>query len=537
MAGINGAVSDSEGSNANSVGMKDGPVLTMMSKRLRALKKKYNRILQIEDNKAHGKPVNREQDEVLKTKVAVAALIDEYEKLRQPLFAAVKEELAEREKELLAASLERKEEEESMGGEKDSETYERDRKESVNVPSGEVRKDSDAQAVSNGDGREFPGSEFLHEEDHIQGQKRMVESHGLNNLPDGHIADLLKLLYFAHLFDVRSQREAPSLVWTKVHERSSCLSYDFVTDDSTSPLLEDDLDAFSLFGSLLTSRPPDATLSHNDTLQQCIQHAVMWLQNSDHPIRSDLGITYSHMRERLNRVLSSEYYTMTPELQTVSEQTAAAAATTAGQYAVEALAPDPSRSSDVLEIKEASSLCSNQQDQDQSQQQLFQNEDEHIPSDPLETTASSLDLPDSDSPSALESGTTAIECDSQNVVDQMGTEPEVPQLEEIKSSVPPQQQHDQQTNVFQTVGPRGYQGTRGRGTIYGIGGRGRGYLNGRGRGVRGGYYANGGRGQYYMQGGYFPRNYYGRTGGRGNRGGMAYYGYTNGPVSGTVQSA
>lgn len=33
-------------------------------------------------------------EEVLKTKIVVAALIDEYEMLRQPLLVAVKEELA-----------------------------------------------------------------------------------------------------------------------------------------------------------------------------------------------------------------------------------------------------------------------------------------------------------------------------------------------------------------------------------------------------------------------------------------------------------
>lgn len=46
----------------------------------------------------------------------------------------------------------------------------------------------------------------------------------------------------------------------------------------------------------------------------------------------DLFMTDSRLKERLNRILSSEYFTMTPELQTVSQQTAAAAASAAGQY-------------------------------------------------------------------------------------------------------------------------------------------------------------------------------------------------------------
>ena len=76
--------------------------MCLISKRLRALKKKYNKILQIEESKSQGKSINKEQEEVLKSKISVSVLIDEYEKLRQPLAMAVKEELAEKEQELMA---------------------------------------------------------------------------------------------------------------------------------------------------------------------------------------------------------------------------------------------------------------------------------------------------------------------------------------------------------------------------------------------------------------------------------------------------
>ncbi|KAJ6812005.1 putative heterogeneous nuclear ribonucleoprotein A1, A2/B1-like protein [Iris pallida] len=73
----------------------NGPVLTVHTKRLRALKKKYNRILSMEQTHlAGGKPLNEQQSELLSSKPVVAALIDEYEKLRQPLVAAVQEELS-----------------------------------------------------------------------------------------------------------------------------------------------------------------------------------------------------------------------------------------------------------------------------------------------------------------------------------------------------------------------------------------------------------------------------------------------------------
>lgn len=71
----------------------DGPVLSVVSKRLRALRKKYNRITQMEESLAAGKTLNREQEEVLRSKPVVAALIDELERLCPPLASALTEEL------------------------------------------------------------------------------------------------------------------------------------------------------------------------------------------------------------------------------------------------------------------------------------------------------------------------------------------------------------------------------------------------------------------------------------------------------------
>ncbi len=356
MAGLEGAHAD-EG-YANTGGPKDGPVLTMMSKRLRGLRKKYNRILQIEESKAQGKTVNKEQEDVLKTKIAIAALIDEYEKLRQPLLLAVKEEVAEREKELMAATLGRREEEDSgceadlgeaaaavpavtsgqletMGGSSSSNGG--GGAEAVGTDK-EVEEGGGVGDYGNGGGgggsaagsdllqssRDLSAPENVERSDsEEQGKTAVVEDEDKETIlreyeqysssgttttaaaaesawlqqkverrfSDGDVAELLKLLYFAHLFDVRSQADAPSLVWTKVHERSSCLSYDFVTDDATTPLIEGDLDMLSFFGSMLTSRPPNVTLSHRDALQRCIEHAHNWLLSSDRDIHSDAQIS------------------------------------------------------------------------------------------------------------------------------------------------------------------------------------------------------------------------------------------------------
>ncbi|KAI5078204.1 hypothetical protein GOP47_0005875 [Adiantum capillus-veneris] len=317
--------------------IKEGPVVNMMSKRLRALKKKFNKILQIEESKLQGKVINKEQEEVLKMKSSVAALIEEYERLREPLQAAVKEELAEREKELMVATLLRRDD----GGEEERRTSE-DKETEVNLQKAvdEVRKETEMQdSVVCGSDTVLLNGENINggalEPEHARDTSRVLhQQYASSTVVDGSIADLLTFLYFAQLFDVRSHGEvSSSVLWTKAHERSSCLSYDCVTEDETSPLLETDLDDLSYFGSLLSSRPPNATLSHRDALQRCVEHAKLWLQNSEAPIREDLGLTYSRLRERLNRILSSEYFTMIPELQTVTQQTAVAAASASAQYA------------------------------------------------------------------------------------------------------------------------------------------------------------------------------------------------------------
>jgi hypothetical protein len=368
MAGLEGAHAD-EG-YANTGGPKDGPVLTMMSKRLRGLRKKYNRILQIEESKAQGKTVNKEQEDVLKTKIAIAALIDEYEKLRQPLLLAVKEEVAEREKELMAATLGRREEDDSgceadlgeaaaavpavtsgqletMGGSNSSNGG--GGAEAVGTDKEVEGGGGDGDYGNGGGGGSAAGSDLLQSSRDVsapenversdseeQGKTAVVEDEDKETIlreyeqysssgttttaaaaesawlqqkverrfSDGDVAELLKLLYFAHLFDVRSQADAPSLVWTKVHERSSCLSYDFVTDDATTPLIEGDLDMLSFFGSMLTSRPPNVTLSHRDALQRCIEHAHNWLLSSDRVIHSDAQISciLSSLEKKKSRV-------------------------------------------------------------------------------------------------------------------------------------------------------------------------------------------------------------------------------------------
>ncbi|KAI7995435.1 hypothetical protein LOK49_LG11G01259 [Camellia lanceoleosa] len=235
----------------------DGPVLSFINKRLRALRKKLNRIVQLEDSIAQGKPINKEQEDLIVSKPSVTASIDELEKLRHPLSAAVAEEIN------LAAQRHH------------------------TTPSDDTEKDRNVAEV----------------------ESKAVE-------------DLLNLLYFGSMFDVKSQNDFTSTMLTRTHERGCCLTYDYVTDDDAADLLgERDLDLISMLGGLLISRPVDSSLSHMNALRRCIEHAKQWLSNSDNPIDSEPNVTYAGLRAKLNKIMASDYFTTTPEMKATDEDT------------------------------------------------------------------------------------------------------------------------------------------------------------------------------------------------------------------------
>ncbi|PKI41288.1 hypothetical protein CRG98_038309 [Punica granatum] len=241
----------------------DGPVMSVINKRLRAHRKKLNRILQMEEALSQGKSLNKEQEEVLRSKPYFVAAIDELEKLRPQLSSAVQEEL-----QLFSTKA---------------------------VSTAEKPKPSEG-------GDDAVG-----------------------------VGDLLNLLYFGSMFAVSSQSDYTSTMLRRTHERGCCLTYDYVTDDDSADLLgEKDLDLISMLSGLLISRPADSSFSHQNALQQCIEHAKLWLANSDQPIDPNSPVTYAALRERLNRIMASDYFTAMPEMKAPVE---VAAAASAGNYA------------------------------------------------------------------------------------------------------------------------------------------------------------------------------------------------------------
>ncbi|PIA62450.1 hypothetical protein AQUCO_00200456v1 [Aquilegia coerulea] len=401
---------------AASEGNNDGgAVMSLMNKRLRALKKKYNRILQTEEAISQGKSLNKEQEDLLRSKPSVLTLIDEYEKLRQPLSIALHEEL------------------------------------------NQVNPQTQTQTpVENS------------EKDSIFN----------NSIHDPQLEDLLKLLYFGCLFDVKQQSDFTNTMLTRTHERGCCLTYDYVTDDATDLLGEKDLDLISMLGALVVSRPVHSSLSHKNALQSCLHHAKLWLANADQPIEDGINITYAGLRERLDKILASDYFTTTPEMKAPVEVAAAAA----GNYNSSHVPVQGSSASSEVTVNTESDFANYEQKETGGDQ-----------SNPVEELVKESDMPNAvDGSSLQQDQKTEDDAEEQNFRD-------------VESK-------DQQHNPR-----RGYQNYRG-GNRGGGGGR-RGYPNGRGgRGSRGGGGYQNGRSQYNDQpGNYYPRNY-NSSRGRGGRG-------------------
>ncbi|XP_050236094.1 uncharacterized protein LOC126686106 [Mercurialis annua] len=408
-------------SSAEAATAAEGPVLSLINKRIRALRKKYNRILQMEESISQGKPINKEQEDVLRSKPYLIASMEELEKLKQPLSVAVSEEI--------------------------DLTIQRNK---LNEPNSNGNSEINRNGSSNG----------------------VV------------IEDLLNLLYFGSLFDVKSQNDFTATMLTRTHERGCCLTYDYVTDDATDLLGERDLDLISKLGGLLISRPVDSSLSHKNALLKCVEHAKLWLSNSDQLIDANANVSYVELKERLIKIMASDYFTTTPEMKAPVEVAAAAAAGNYVTFQAPVHGAVPMSASVPAE-------GSNEQDQEDGETADFQGGE----------TGDTQSSP----PGELQKD------ESETEIPAEGEQGESSDVDNIQTEVDPREQ--------QYIGRRNYPNQRGgRG---GNGGGRRGYPNvrgGRSSGRGGGGYQNG-RQQFYDQSGnYYQRNYYNNRG-RGGRGG------------------
>ncbi|CAA2969173.1 Hypothetical predicted protein [Olea europaea subsp. europaea] len=424
----------------------DGPVLSLINRRLRALRKKLNHILQMEDSLSQGRTLNKDQEETLKSKPFVVAGIDELEKLRQPLADAVAQEI--------------------------SIAYHKLESEAPIKPT--------------------PDEETRKPEEPVVVKEEESSSEGVSV-----ISDLMNLLYFGSVFDVKTLMRAHDNMLTRTHERHCCLTYDYVTDDdATDPLKEQDLDLISMLGVMLLSRPVDSSLSHKNALQKCVEHAKLWLANSDQPIESNSSVTYSGLREKLNKIMASDYFTTTPEMKGPVEVAAAAGNYTSFQVPVHG---------SVVPVQ-------------------------------VEGLAAAYEQEEVESPSVQAHGNEVYDDQSDHVEEHhLGVESEAGDTAEIKPEMEPLNPDTEEQISWgieskdQHVPRRSYQNYRGGRRGNGGGHRG-GYPNGRGgRGSGRGGYQNG-RSQFHDQ----PGNYYHRNNhfrGRGGRGFSGNFGYHAGEAA------
>lgn len=418
----------------------DGPTLSVVSKRLRALRKKHNRILQMEESLAGGRKLNKEQEEVLRSKPAVVALIDELERMRAPLAAALAEELSSRP-----------------------------------APSSSAAPPPPASSSAAG-----------------AADSSVVE-------------DLLALIYFGTLFDLKPQTEFVATMVARAQERDCCITYDYVTEDAADLLHQSDLDKVSALAALAASRPAAAVgVSHRDALQSCAQHARLWLRRADEPIHPESSITYAAVRAKLDKIMASDYYTAQPEM---PEMGAAVDLSAAVQESMvvspEAPAVEESQAEGHKDEKEASEATEIYND-NQPNVADAQNVEDEAPVNPSEEF------------SAAEVEQEKFEADVE--------EQERNADQQFTSRRPYQ---NQRGGGGRGGGRRGYQ-NGGRGGRGGRGMGGGGYQNGRGGGGGGGY-QNGrgggeGGGYYYNEPGYYQQRGYSNRG-RGGRsgGGNSYY--------------
>lgn len=429
--------------------LSDGPVQSLINKRLRGLRKKYNRILQMEESISQGKPINKEQEDVLRSKPAVVALIDELDKLRQPLSAAVDEELDLALRHVSVPAV---------------------------VPEDSTAADKSVKASSDD------------------------EASGDRGGCDGAVEDLLRLLYFGTLFDWKPQSEFASTMLTRSHERECCLTYDTVTDDATEMLGQRDLDLISMLGGLVLSRPLGSGLSHQNALQGCVEHAKLWLANSDHPIHPESEITYTALKDRLNKIMKSHYFTQRPEIKAPGE--VAAAAGNYGSFQIESVSAPVQVEGSVAQYQQLDEVSGQFEGHESGDNTLIPVEELH------------KDEPEMENPSA-------------DAIKKQQDKPQVePRIELNEQDVESKEQQHMPRRSHQNQRPgRGSMGGSSTGT-----GR-KGYFNVRGGGRssgRGGGGFQNGRNQYYDQpGNYYTRGYYnkGRGGRAGGGGGQSYYDY------------
>jgi hypothetical protein len=268
------------------------------------------------------------------------------------------------------------------------------------------------------------------------------------------------------------------------------LSYDYVTDDATDLLGEGDLDLISRLGGLLVSRPVDSSLSHKNALRRCVEHAGHWINNSGKPIEPDAEVTYAGLREKLRKIMASDYFTTTTQLKASVEMAAAAAAGNYAPFEVHVQAP-------VSVAVQGGGSDAQYEQKDEGTEKFEDHEvGDNQPTPPEEIQKEGVET---EQPSETVSETVSVQTEEPKFHDGLLQEDvEHNHREADNREVEQQQQYNNSRRPYNNRGGRGGPG----------GGRRGGYPNGRGgrgSGRGGGGYQNGRN--YDQPGNYYPRHY------------------------------
>ncbi|KAL0047431.1 hypothetical protein WJX82_003190 [Trebouxia sp. C0006] len=141
-----------------------------------------------------------------------------------------------------------------------------------------------------------------------------VAPEGLNNelrseIESKTVNRLLHLLYFSQTFDFQKPGEMTKL------ERNACLSYyNHHYQDKEELLTPEDLLIMCKLGNLLVSRPMTECISHAEALQQAHSLAMQWLHPTASQIASLDNNTMEQVSKCLECVMASDYITVRPVL-------------------------------------------------------------------------------------------------------------------------------------------------------------------------------------------------------------------------------
>ncbi|KAK9811150.1 hypothetical protein WJX73_006694 [Symbiochloris irregularis] len=264
-----------------------GPVLKVISKRLRKFNKTIKHLETIEEAKAAGKALNEQQEEVLAGKAKAVYVIEELSRL-VPL---LQEAAAEETKAAVAVALAKQS---SQHGAEVKQLEDAAAAAAVAAAEGGAEAGRDQHTVA----QTVPPAAEL----------RNRDSHGELSLAiNDAVERLVQLTYFAQVFNPESGFPAS-------HERDVCIQYDKeLYGQDSQQLTGSDLIALANFGLQLTQRGQSdgQVCSHQDCLTRSKRLALAWVHRAEEPVPGT-RFTVAQLANKCVRLMSSRFVATPP---------------------------------------------------------------------------------------------------------------------------------------------------------------------------------------------------------------------------------